>query len=276
MSILEHFVAIAPYFHELSLEDCHFTVADTEKFIVSLPGKHLKMSIVVGDPIREGALTAVAMKERKRIVRTGNRELYGIAHLAVCVPIFENNSIVGCISIGYSMEKSDRIHQLAFSLENMVQTISSSSQSIAASSQELAATHEEMLRLSTSIKEQMNEVASINKFVTDVAGQTNLLGLNAAIQAEHAGEYGRGFSVVAREIRRLATRTNDSAVQIRAQLEKVTETIEYFLNDSETANNYTQEQAAATEQLVVSVEEIRKMAQQLESIARIEGNILTK
>src|SRR5690606_38708920 len=125
-------------------------------------------------PIREGAITAVAMNERKRIVRVGNKELYGIAHLAVCQPLFHGDNVVGCISIGYSMEKSDQIHQLAFSLEKMVQTISSSTQSIAASSQELAATHDQMLRKSTNINQQMNEVASINTFVTDVAGQTNL------------------------------------------------------------------------------------------------------
>lgn len=270
MSILEHFVAISSYFHEFSMEDCHFTIADTEKFIVSLPGKKLKMNILVGDPIREGSLTAVALKEKKRIVRNGNKELYGIAHIAVCVPIFENDIVVGCISIGYSMEKSDKIHQMAISLEDMVQTISSSTQLIAATSQELAATHDEMLRLSVSIKEQMNEVSNINRFVTDVAGQTGLLGLNAAIQAEHAGEYGRGFSVVAKEIRRLAERSNESAKQIKTQLETITNIIGDFLKDSEIANNFTHEQAAATEQLAASTEELRKMVHDLEEIASLD------
>ena len=130
MAILDYFVQISEYFHSLVLEDCHFTIADTEKFIVSLPGNTLKMAIETGDPIREGSITGVALKEKKRVIKQGNKELYGIAHIAICTPIFEEGKVVGCISIGYSIDKNDQIAEMANSLASMVQQISTGAQSI--------------------------------------------------------------------------------------------------------------------------------------------------
>jgi len=64
------------------------------------------------------------------------------------------------------------------------------------------------------IKENALNIGSIVSTITRVADQTNLLSLNAAIEAEKAGEYGLGFSVVAREIRRLADQTSVAVLDI--------------------------------------------------------------
>ncbi len=108
------------------------------------------------------------------------------------------------------------------------------------------------------IKENALNIGSIVSTITKVADQTNLLSLNAAIEAEKAGEYGLGFSVVASEIRRLADQTSVAVLDIEDMVNQMKVSVSAGATEMET---FSQDVRA-------SVNEINKIGRQLDGIMK--------
>ncbi len=89
--------------------------------------------------------------------------------------------------------------------------------------QTLARTLESAAESVQQVSSDSESIEKIIEVITSIADQTNLLALNAAIEAARAGEHGRGFAVVADEVRSLATRTQDSTREIRGMIGKLQE-----------------------------------------------------
>ncbi|MCM1105925.1 MAG: methyl-accepting chemotaxis protein [Blautia sp.] len=98
------------------------------------------------------------------------------------------------------------------------------------------------------VQENSQEITNFVAIISSIADQTNLLSLNASIEAARAGEAGRGFSVVAEEIRKLADQSNESASQIQHIVEHIVATTDQTTASAQKTEAMVNEQARALEQ----------------------------
>ena len=121
------------------------------------------------------------------------------------------------------------------------------------------------------INEKASNITSVVTTITKVADQTNLLSLNAAIEAEKAGEFGTGFSVVAREIRRLADQTAVATLDIEQTVKEMREAVSTGVMSmdkfSQDVDQSVQEVSNVSAQLAQIIEEVQSLGPLFDTVA---------
>lgn len=159
-------------------------------------------------------------------------------------------------------------------LKTMSQTLTDNFSQISATMEELGATSVNVANNQHILNEEINgikkisvEINSILDSIKSIADETKMLGLNAAIEAARAGDAGRGFGVVATEIRSLSQNSKETAQKISELTAKIQEDVNKTIGTSNSTIENTEQQSAAIEEVNASLQELTVLTEDLNNLA---------
>ncbi len=268
--IIPAFPAFAPVIAEMFPEGAFLWLTDTQKNVGLQGSEQFDIpQFKLGDPPEKFAQEVMNNK------RPGSMELdakeYGIPILSMGQPLFDlddKDKVVGSFGITIPKRNSMRLRNMSQRMEKNVGEIAAVVQQLAAAASQIASNEGILNSSIAEVYQVSDKIEEVLGFVTQIAAETKMLGLNAAIEAARAGDVGRGFGVVAEEIRKLSDQSRNTVVTIKQLTDQIKEQLDHAQQVSELTLRSSEEQAAATQEIAASVQELTKTAERLDQVAR--------
>jgi len=224
----------------------------------------------VGEAFAKGGPADKCIMTKQPVVMEIDQSIYGQALKVITAPVFDDEQstvVVGTYGMAIAREEAHSLRNIAATFQHSMEEISSAIENTAHAAGDIAQSEIKLSKEIVSIKETASEINKILDSIREIAEQTKMLGLNAAIEAARAGDSGRGFGVVADEIRKLSETSKQTTNQIRLLTKDIERKIAVAIESSQVAMGATQEQSAATEEMNASIEELNSMMYEFNRIA---------
>lgn len=270
--IASAFGNFAPILAEMFNEGSFLYLTDLEKIAYRQPSAKFDMpSIPLGYEFTEDDIPYKVIKSKQPVMQEVPASKYGVPVSVANYPLFDienKEELVATLGIVMPKNTAAVLREMSSQLQSGLTGIAAAIEQLASSATEI---HTNEQSLDENIKEIIDiseEINEVSVFIKEIADQTKMLGLNAAIEASRAGEAGRGFGVVAKEIRKLSDQSKSTVPKIKTLTDNIKRKVDEASSKSKSSLYSSQEQAAATEEITASVEEITAMSEELTKISK--------
>lgn len=265
---IDALIGILPYIIKALPQDMLLCITDGEKYLQVAEGEELRVGITVGSPVI-GAATEKCIKENRATVFNA-KESDEISFRGVNIPIPDKyGHPVGTIVCGIGRKKQQDLNEVAKQLSDSLEQMTLAMNEIAKGAETLAVVGRNLSEKVQQLNSKTVETGLIMNVIKQISNQTNLLGINAAIESARVGEDGRAFGVVAQEIRNLADNSKQAAEQVNTIITAILSATGDMIRSAEESSSIAQQQAAITEENASSIEQLQKLAYILRHMAAV-------
>ncbi|MFX3648975.1 MAG: methyl-accepting chemotaxis protein [Paenibacillus sp.] len=269
MNVVDALLKVMPYISLILREPASLTLYDHEKVLDVIMTDRFDLGFEKGMTLLESYQNFAILKNgREATLSTLSKEVYGIELDVLNIPIFDDNhNVVAVFCVSYDQSNQNKLEDIIQENQTINGNLVDMVQHVAAHAEELQATSEQILqntRLAVQNSSQINKVAG---FIREISEQTNLLGLNAAIEAARVGEAGAGFGVVASEVRKLSVDAKQATSDIDTSLRDVQQVIKQMEVEVSQIAASSQEQATLVASFTDVIEQLNETGARMKALS---------
>jgi hypothetical protein len=266
--ILNAFDKVLPYMPYFFEDEISVALTDKTVFLRNQVCESLPLELSCGDLIPEGGAAADAIKSGKVIVREVSKDIYGSPFKSYAVPLKnQEGKIVGTVLVARNLQRSKNLLDISKNLTLTFGQITNAINELSEDIQNIAMMNNKIADASEKAAEDTDGTNVVLSFIQKIASQSNLLGLNASIEAARVGDAGKGFKVVAQEIRKMSVNTTDYIKKISMVLNNIEDSIHHISNEIKESNVVFHAQIAILEEIAASMIELSSTVQILEELS---------
>jgi len=269
MNVVDALLKVMPYISQILREPASLSVYDHEKVLDVITTDKFDLGFEKGMMLLDSFQNFAVLKNgREATLTTLSKEIYGIELDTLNIPIFDDQQkVVAVFCVSYDQSNQNQLEDIIQENQAINGNLVDMVQHVAAHAEELQATSEQILqntRLAVQNSSQINKVAG---FIREISEQTNLLGLNAAIEAARVGEAGAGFGVVASEVRKLSVDAKQATSDIDTSLRDVQQVIKQMEVEVSQIAASSQEQATLVSSFTDVIEKLNDTGERMKALS---------
>lgn len=266
------FGSFAPVLSELFHDGAFLYMTDRNKITHrQSSGKFDMPNLQIGYELQERDIASKTIRSGKASFEEIDESRFGVPVFVSNYPLFDEDDtaeVVDTLGVITPRRTAATLREMSESMESGLTGIAAAIEQLAASATSIHANEQALNGEIIEVIQISDEINEISAFIKEIADETKMLGLNAAIEAARAGEAGRGFGVVAEEIRKLSDQSKSTVPRIKKLTDNIIHRVNNVSEKSKSSLYSSQEQASATEEITAGVEEIAAMSEELSKLSK--------